>query len=791
MTTARPQSIRRRVTVTAVLLLGLLSAALLTSAWRSASHAADEAFDRVVGASALSIADNLRISDGRIAVEIPQAALAMIGLKSRSRVFYRIVDATGNLIAGSVTLGLDLAPATGPDPVFSTGSFRGTPVRFAMAGRYIDRGWVSVIVAETLESRSELAWRLFFPSLAAVSIVFLIAIALVVAGLRRAFRPLAVIEEELRLRAPTDLTAIASPAPREVGGLVGALDDFMQRLQGTLDRVQNYASHAAHEVRTPIAVIRAQAAAALSETDLSAARQRLRRIEANAVAAGQIVNQMLLDATVQHRIGTQTAMNVDLTALCGEVIDRLDPLLQPAVRLEFQGRDGEAALIKGDPVAVREAIRNLVDNALKYAPSGLVTIVVAPTADGWRVDVADCGPGIPDDSMVRMTERFARGEAASGVAGAGLGLHIVRQVAEAYGGLLELANRPEGGLSARLTFRRAAAALVALIVATVAQPAEAQPAQAVELRLLGSIDRGLIDPLVQGFRQVRPDVKVMLEHVDSQLALTRVQSEAAVGAGPDLVIGHAADILVEMVNDGYAGTGLAPLALLAPEWAGWRSEVFAFALDHGAFVYRRAAFTDEAMPRNRAELMRLLDRLGDRFRGRVGTLDVGNNSVAHLLASQEARLSTSYWRLIRTLGAVEARIYWNTQDMSDAFRRGEIDIAYNAIASELGDLGGDDRFAIVEPDDFRLAFPRAAFVPRQSRSPNVALAFMRFLLSPEGQSIVARAGGQPVIEASQPLAQRPGPPLQRVALGPGLLALRDLHTRSTLMETWLQLIISK
>ncbi len=457
MSPARPQSIRRRVTVTAVLLLGLLSAALLTSAWRSASHAADEAFDRVIGASALSIADNLRIGDGRIEVEIPQAALAMIGLKSRSRVFYRIVDASGNLIAGTVTLGLDLASATGPDPVFSTGSFRGTPVRFAMAGRYIDRGWVSVIVAETLESRSELAWRLFFPSLAAVSIVLLIAIALIVAGLRRAFRPLAVIEEELRLRAPTDLTAIASPAPREVGGLVGALDDFMQRLQGTLDRVQNYASHAAHEVRTPIAAIRAQATAALSEKSLAGARERLRRIEANAVAAGQIVNQMLLDATVQHRIGTRTAMEVDLAALCNEVIDRLDPLLQPAVKLEIQGSGEEPALVSGDPVAIREAIRNLVDNALKYAPSGLVTIVVAPTATSWRIDVADCGPGIPEESMARMTERFARGEGASGIAGAGLGLHIVRQVAEAYGGLLELANRPEGGLSARLSFRKAAA----------------------------------------------------------------------------------------------------------------------------------------------------------------------------------------------------------------------------------------------------------------------------------------------------------------------------------------------
>ncbi len=789
------QSIRSRVTVTAFLFLAIMSAALLFLAWGSAKRAADEAFDRVIGASALSIADSMRVDNGRIEAEIPQAALAMIGLRSTTRVFYRVADPEGAAIAGYVTLGIGIAPALSTDPLFTTGEYRGTPVRFAAAGRYFDSGWATIIVAETLESRSLLAWQLFLPSLLAVASVCLIALALMSFGLRRAFRPFALIEDEIRLRTPTELQPIKAPAPLEVRRLVTALDDFMERLQGTLDRVRNYASHAAHEVRTPIAVIRAQAAAARAETTLSGTRKRLQRIEANAEAAGQIINQILLDASVQHRLGTHSATPVSLIPLCEEVIDRLDPLVQPALRLTVDCGDQADCVVSGDAVAIREAIRNLVDNALKYAPSGLIDIAIRWRDKRWTVEVADTGPGIPSETMERMTERFSRGDATANIPGAGLGLHIVRQVADAYGDGLELINRPEGGLTARLRF---AALRVCLLIALMAANLSVMPATAMaqsgapELRILASTEQGLIDSLVAGFRQSRPGLAVKLERVNSQLALTLIQSQSVLGSGPDLVIGHAADILVEMVNDGFASTALAPLAPLAPAWATWRQEMLTFALDQGMFVYRKSAFEDEPMPNSRLDLTRLLDRLADRFRGRIGTIDVGNNSVAYLLASQEARLSPAYWRLIRAFGTAEARIYWSTEEMLAALRQKEIDIAYNAIASELDGIRADPRFSIVQAEDYRLAFPRAVVMPRRGRATAAALDFVRFILSPTGQDIVKQSGAIPIADLrNDPSVARRGPAIQPIALGPGLLALRDLNTRSNLMETWLQLILTR
>ncbi len=390
-----------------------------------------------------------------------------------------------------------------------------------------------------------------------------------------------------------------------------------------------------------------------------------------------------------------------------------------------------------------------------------------------------------------MTERFSRGTDVAEVAGAGLGLHIVRKVAEAYGGQLALTNRPGGGLAAILSFRKLA--LVALLAALSGMaPERPAQAQSSELRLLAGIDRGLLDPLLAAFQAARPDIKVTIDRLDPQLALTRLQSQAAAGSSPDLVIGHAADVLVEMVNDGYASTGLKPLVPLVPRWSSWRDELFSFAFDEGVFVYRTAAFPETELPRSRTELVRFLDRQGEQLRNRVGTLDVGNNGTAYLLASQEARLSTSYWRLIRAFGFVETRIYWSTGEMVSALLKDEIDIAYNAISSELGALRSDDRFVILQAEDVRLVYPHAAFMPRQARAVDAALAFMRFVLSETGQALIERSGGTRLDrERYRNTKGGRGPPIQPVALGPGLLALRDLATRSALMETWLQIILTR
>jgi two-component system, OmpR family, sensor histidine kinase TctE len=799
MAGSQQKSIRRRIAIGAFVLLAVLSAALIFFALNNARRAADEAFDRLIGASALSIADGIRVEADRITVELPQAALAMLGQRSEARIFYRVTGPTGALISGQVTLGLNLPAATDIEPQFSNGEFRGAPVRLAITGRYFDTGWTNVIVAETLESRQALAMKLFWPPVIALMAIALLALALIWFGVRFAFRPLARIEDELRLRTSTDLHPIASDTPLEVSQLVSALDDFMARLQGTLDRIRNTASHAAHEVRTPIAVIRAQATAALGETDLELAKGRLRRIEANADAAGQIVNQILVDASVQHRLGTFEPGPVNLHMLCCEVIDRLDPLLQAAVRLEAINASPEDCLALGDPVAIREAIRNLVDNALKYAPTGTVDINLERLGGSWQIEVADKGPGIADADKDHVTGRFKRGNNVIDVPGAGLGLDIVRQVAKAYSGTLALENRVGGGLSARLLLK-AATTVAALILGfawcltlTTSQPAQAQSAVQNRLSILMSPDTGLVDRLIDGFKTVRPDVEITVQRVNAQIISTLLRGQDAFGTGPDLVMSHAADLQVELVNEGYALINEATAVKALPAWAAWRRELITYALDYGTITYRKSAIPDNEFPHSRVELARFLDRVSEAFKGRVATYDIGNNSLAYILATQEARFSTAYWRLVRTFGGAEVRLFWTTDEILEAFKKNDIDIAYNLIASEIGEFAADQRYAIVKTEDYLLTVPRTLFIPRNTRSPNLASEFTEFVLSEQGQAIVRKAGALSVralglnntSNGKEALTMRP------VALGPGLLALRDLNTRSNFLETWLQLVLTK
>jgi two-component system, OmpR family, sensor histidine kinase TctE len=799
MSGPQQKSIRRRIAVGAFVLMAVLSAALTFFALENAKRAADEAFDRLIGASALSIADGIRAESDRITVELPQAALAMLGLRSEARVFYRVTDPAGALISGQVTLGLNLPTATDAEPQFSNGEFRGAPVRFAVTGRYFDTGWANVIVAETLESRQALAMKLFWPPVIALMAITLLALTLIWFGVRFAFRPLARIEDELRLRTSTDLHPIVSDAPLEVSQLVSALDDFMARLQGTLDRIRNTASHAAHEVRTPIAVIRAQATAALNETDLDLAKGRLRRIEANADAAGQIVNQILVDASVQHRLGTFEPGPVNLHVLCCEVIDRLDPLLQTAVRLKAINATPEECLALGDPVAIREAIRNLVDNALKYAPTGTVDINLKQIGGAWQIEVADTGPGIAESEKDHVTGRFKRGKNVSDVPGAGLGLDIVRQVAKAYSGELALENRAGGGLSARLLLKAAAtsvAVVIGLVCApiwTTLQPALAQNTTQNRLSILVSPDTGLVDRLIEGFKIVRPDVDITVQRENAQIISTLLRGQDAFGTGPDLVMSHAADLQVELVNEGYALVNGATAVNTLPTWASWRRELITFALDYGTITYRKSAIPENEFPHSRVELARFLDRVSEAFKGRVATYDIGNNSLAYILATQEARFSTAYWRLVRTFGGTEVRLYWSTDEIIEAFKRNEIDIAYNLIASEIGELAADPRYAIVRTEDYLLTVPRTLFIPRSARSPNLASTFTEFVLSEPGQTIVRNAGalGVEALSGNGTSNTKTALTMRPVALGPGLLALRDLNTRSNFLETWLQLVLTK
>jgi two-component system sensor histidine kinase TctE len=265
------------------------------------------------------------------------------------------------------------------------------------------------------------------------------------------------LETELTRRAPTDLNPIETSVPTEVSSLVSSLNIFMQRLDGVLSTLRRIAVDTTHEMRTPLASIRALAEVATTEQDPGVLRGYVRRIHANAVDATRIVNQLLAEAAIAHHIETSANPACDFLELYLQAVERLPAHNMKRCRLTDLPAGESEFVVRGAPLAFRELIDNLLDNALKYAPESPIDVDLRTSSDGSTIEfeVADRGPGIPDAEKALVLKRFQRGSTGAAIAGTGLGLNIAKSAAAAAGGDLALLDRPGGGLIARVVLPRA------------------------------------------------------------------------------------------------------------------------------------------------------------------------------------------------------------------------------------------------------------------------------------------------------------------------------------------------
>lgn len=443
-------SIRRRILALALVLLLAAAVVLIIFIRDYAQRASNQAFDRLLAASALTIAGAVQLEGDDVIVELPFASFAMFS--GRDRVFYVVEDPTGRPVTGYDDLAVDLPEPRSADPSFVDAVFRGENVRVASVGRLVSSasatGWVTIRVAETRSEREALSAEILGNAVVPVIALTILAIALVWFGIGRMFAPLNQIEAHLRARPPHDLSPLDIPVPSEVSHLVQALNAFMARLGNAMERVTGLVAEAAHEVRTPLASLRAQAEVAMDEPDPDALRRRVSKIHLGAVQASQLVSQLLMDATISHRLDNEETDTTPFSAVLDDVMQRLDPDQARRVQVALGDSDGTAE-IRGDRLALREMLRNVVDNALVYSDG---PVIVTTTLESARlhVSITDHGPGIPDAEKGLVQERFKRGTQSASKVGSGLGLSIVRRVVEAHHGRLSLLDRPGGGLDVHI-----------------------------------------------------------------------------------------------------------------------------------------------------------------------------------------------------------------------------------------------------------------------------------------------------------------------------------------------------
>jgi len=814
---ARRFSIRRRIFVLAVTLLLFAATALIVFIRDYSERASDRAFDRLLAASALTIAGAVQVENDDVIVELPFASFGMFS--GRDRVFYAVEDATGRTVTGYEDLARTLPEVADAGPSFQDATYRGELVRVASVGRLTSSGsdakWVTIHVAETQTERETLASEILSNAIVPVVALTLLAIGLIWFGVGRVFAPLTQLETELRSRPPDDLSSVDVPVPTEVSQLVSALNGFMGRLRSTMDRLTDLVAEAAHEVRTPLASLRAQAEIAVDEEDVDVLRQRVRRIHLGAVQASQLVSQLLMDATISHRLDAGEMEATALGIAIEDVRQRLDPSQQARLAIAVPPTAAGATL-PVDRVALRETLRNLIDNAMVYS-DGPVELTAALSATGVSIDVLDRGPGIADAEKPLVLERFKRGSAGAGRTGSGLGLSIVKRVVLAHDGSLSLLDRPDGGLqvevrlpvisSARPTKgRRLTTAALALLlpIALLSDPHSAEGATTTypspeagteTLTIVGVTDTPLFAHFVAGFQKLHPAVTVIYEETDSVPLYERFLS-GAMDPKPDLLISSASDLMTKLANDGYALPYDSPYLLSLPDWARWRNELFGFTFEPAVTIYNPGLITPDEVPRTHLRLAEMLEAQTGRFSGKVATYDIALSGVGYLLASQDQVISSNFWRLAAAFGRVKATFSGSSPAILNGVADGSLALGYNVLGSyAFARRVAGANIEIVVPDDYVLVLTRAMMIPRNAPHPELGKAFVDFALSPAGQEISAGIAGLgsvvPGIEGDwtgEAIAARGRGVIQPIPLGPALLVSLDQQRRARFLDAWREIV---
>lgn len=305
-------------------------------------------------------------------------------------------------------------------------------------------------MAEPIAGRENLArhitLKMLLPSLIALPVLALLIWFAVGAGLR----PLQQLKQEVKQRAVNRLEPVAMKSvPEEVAPLAQALNDLFARLQQAFEGERRFTADAAHELRTPLAALKIQAQVALRANNDVERNTALENVLRGVDRATRLVEQLLTLARVDPETITLGFKPVELQGLAASVMRDLEPLAH-AKHIEMALEVSSACNVFGDDAQLGLLLRNLIDNAIRYTPAGGRVLVVLQSIGGVSIEVCDTGPGIAAAERDQVLQRFYR-ISGSGEEGSGLGLSIVRRIAELHGAQLTLSDNPSGtGLLAKV-----------------------------------------------------------------------------------------------------------------------------------------------------------------------------------------------------------------------------------------------------------------------------------------------------------------------------------------------------
>jgi two-component system, OmpR family, sensor histidine kinase TctE len=423
----------------------------------------EQAFDRAMLDDAYAVSSHVSQQSGNLGLSLTDDDLEAVLFDQSETVYFAVIAADGELIAGQPGLETAALPIAGAVHAFSAVHMANQRLR-AVRLMQGDTPQFSVVIAQTTVNRSQLLQRLLIYSV----VPQLLLLGLLAWGLRRVIRqdlaPLAALQQTLDRRDAADLTPVpprlASEATtREVERVGVAINALLGRVSEGVRAQREFTGNVAHEMRTPLAGIRALAEYGLAQNDPQVQREQLQAIVASQERASHLVDQLLALALADEAREGLALEAVELGALARRVVlgwlPRAD---QAGVDLGAQGLE-QAGAVRGNSTLIEGALANLIDNAIRHGGTAgikprVVTIELTVERNETRLSVVDNGPGIGLEERNRMLQRWARAEGSERTnGGVGLGLAIVTRYAELLNARFELdAGNSGAGVRASLVF---------------------------------------------------------------------------------------------------------------------------------------------------------------------------------------------------------------------------------------------------------------------------------------------------------------------------------------------------
>jgi two-component system sensor histidine kinase TctE len=452
---ADPPSLRRRLLtiLAAPMALAWLGSGVLI--YVLALHYANVNYDRSLVESARALERMIRSEAGHQALS-PQVRILM-EYDSVEPLYYSVRSLRHGVLASNVDLPLpDPVPVASAPARLESIAQNGRTLRMASLAMPDEESGDEIVVsvAETLRERHALASEILVGTLPIVLILIAFVLVLVWFGVSRGLRLLDPLTEQIARRRARDLSALdQSMVPVEIRPLTQTIDALFARLRELLDLQERFIADAAHQLRTPLAGLRLQAERALADPRPESVREALVHVERLSAGAGRAAGQLLALARAQTSGEDDARADaVDLARLARDYVsERVPDALAARIDLGYEGPT-QGAVVVGDAVMLREALVNLVDNALNYAGEhGTVTVSVVQELRTVTLAIEDSGPGVAEEWWPRLGERFFR-PPGSRREGSGLGLAIVRRIADRHGAAVVF-DRGRDGLGLRVTLR--------------------------------------------------------------------------------------------------------------------------------------------------------------------------------------------------------------------------------------------------------------------------------------------------------------------------------------------------